>query len=160
MKSADLLMIFLPDEHKRTIVPRSVNHITFINEPRRPPSLYELGLRALYADQKYYDTICQQMDDNCFVPKVIQENIINGPICLCGIDSCRSTLFTECHFLLLKKYRHIFITLHSFHLFIFFIRNGSPSHIIFSNMFCSKDCMSKWSNENRNKYHSIDWTVM
>lgn len=39
-------------------------------------------------------------------------------------------------------------------------RNRSSSHIIFSNMFCSKDCTLTWMMLNGSKYNVINWTEL
>lgn len=97
--SADLLMIFLPDESKRTIVPRQVEKICSGNSPC---SLSEYCLRSLYENRSFYEMICVKLPDDG-LPKNIYQNVMYGPICRCGYSECDKPLFTECHFSLMKK---------------------------------------------------------
>lgn len=99
MNSADLLMIFLPDESKRTIVPRQIDHIRFMNSPS---NLSEYCLRGLYAKRAYYDMICEHLTAD-ELPKKILECVQYGPVCRCGNSECDKPIFTECHFSLMKK---------------------------------------------------------
>ncbi|XP_031636758.1 leucine-rich repeat and death domain-containing protein 1 [Contarinia nasturtii] len=132
--SADLLMIFLPDESKRTIVPRQVEKICSGNNPN---SLSEYCLRSLYESRSLYEIVCVKLPSDG-LPKNVFQNVMCGPICRCGYSECNKPLFTECHFSLMKK-------------------NHSPSHIIFSNMFCSETCRTKWHDDHKAKYHPIGW---
>lgn len=97
--SADLLMIFLPDESKRTIIPRGIRTIRCDNTPS---SLYEYSLRGLYHNRQFYDAICSRMTTDCLPLKIFQ-SVQHGPICNCGNIDCDVPLFTECHFSLMKK---------------------------------------------------------
>lgn len=99
MCSADLLMIFLPDECKRTILPRGIKTIRFENTPS---TLYEYSLRGLYRNRQYYNAICGHLTSDC-LPLSIFKSVRNGPICMCGNEACNVPLFTECHFSLMKK---------------------------------------------------------
>ncbi len=94
-------MIFLPDESKRTTLPNGMRTIHLANV-RNPPSLVELGFKALYAAPAFYKIVCDNLEDGMF-PQDIQERIVDGPATKCGNDFCSSPLFTESYFLLLKK---------------------------------------------------------
>lgn len=95
------MMIFLPDESKHTTLPNGMRtvHLTHVRKPR---SLIELGLKALYSAPEFYKTVCDNLEDGMF-PRDIQDRIIDGPATNCGNDLCSSPLFTESYFLLLKK---------------------------------------------------------
>lgn len=95
-------MIFLPDESKRTVLPHGIQRVHLNSQPRIPCSLIELGLRNLYTAPEYYKQICSILPDGV-LPHDIYQSLINGPPSLCGNQMCRAPLFTECHFLLLKK---------------------------------------------------------
>lgn len=97
--SADLLMIFLPDESKRTIVPRQIERIHTENTPN---SLSEYCLRGLYGNRAYYDLVCAKLPEDG-LPMSIFKCVQYGPMCKCGISDCDKPLFTECHFSLMKK---------------------------------------------------------
>lgn len=90
-------MIFLPDEHKRTIIPRTIRRISFLTHPRIPLSLFELSLRATHGSEPADDAV-----EECF-PREVDVYLERGPICLCGYEKCKQIIFTECYFLLLKK---------------------------------------------------------
>lgn len=92
-------MIFLPDESKRTIVPRQIERIQFNNCPN---SLAEYCLRGLYANRAYYEMVCSNLlaDE---LPQRIFQSVQYGPMCRCGNSECDKPLFTECHFSLMKK---------------------------------------------------------
>lgn len=92
-------MIFLPDESKRTILPRGIEIIRFDN---RPSTLYEYSLRGLHQNRQYYDIICANLTIDC-LPQRVLRNVQHGPICLCGNDECSIPIFSECHFSLMKK---------------------------------------------------------
>lgn len=94
-------MVFLPDECKHTVLPRGMNRIHFSNL-RNPFRLYEIALRNLYKNYKYYKMICNYLQEG-MIPKHIFITIRNGPISLCGNDNCSRPLFTESYFFLLKK---------------------------------------------------------
>lgn len=100
--SADQLMIFLPDESKQTILPRGINTVHLHTQPRSPSRLLELGLRSLYGAQNFYEHICSNLPAGV-LPNDIYQSLINGPVCRCGHTPCQTPLFTECHFVLLKK---------------------------------------------------------
>lgn len=170
-------MIFLPDESKRTIIPRQIEQIRTENSPN---SLTEYCLRGLYQNQFYYDAICANLSADG-LPKKILQYVLDGPVAMCGLGECDKPLFTECHFSLMKKYDDLscidhLATFHChpithclyFHMYFVFIelssfdfsyRNQSPSHIIFSNMFCSKICLNKWHENSKRKYHPIQWVT-
>lgn len=154
-------MIFLPDESKRTILPRGIQIVHVNTQPRCPSRLIELGLRNLYNAPSFYDRVCINLP-NGVLPHDIHEALINGPVCQCGLSSCQTPLFTECFFVLLKKYVYQRDSCYAFIWICFFscCRNRSLSHIIFSIMFCSKDCSIKWQEDNKQSYHSIDWTKL
>lgn len=132
--SADLLMIFLPDDIKRTVIPNQIERIRVVNNPN---SLTEYCLRGLYHNQLFYNVICASLPADG-LPKKMLKCVLSGPVTMCGNSECAKPLFTECHFSLMKK-------------------NQSPSHIIFSNMFCSKICLDKWHDDMKTKYHPIKW---
>lgn len=92
-------MIFLPDESKRTILPRQVERIRSENSPN---SLSEYCLRGLYANQPYYEMVCANLAES-ELPRRIFYCVQYGPICRCGNSECDNMLFTECHFSLMKK---------------------------------------------------------
>lgn len=94
-------MIFLPDESKHTTLPNGMRtvHLTPV---RKPATLVELGLKALYKASAFYKTVCDNLEDGMF-PRDIQERIVDGPATRCGNEFCSSPLFTECYFVLLKK---------------------------------------------------------
>lgn len=92
-------MIFLPDESKRTIIPRQINHIRFINSPS---NLIEYCLRGLYKNRNYYEMQCANLSAN-ELPMKILEWVKSGPVCHCGNSECDKIIFTECHFSLMKK---------------------------------------------------------
>lgn len=97
-------MIFLPDEHKRTIIPRVIRKISFLSDPRMPVTLYELCLRTFYdyqLDNNSFAITNNVMGNHC--PREIEQNLENGPISLCGYEKCKKFIFIECYFLLLKK---------------------------------------------------------
>lgn len=100
--SADLLMIFLPDESKRTIIPRGIKKLSTPSDPRNPSSLYEYSLRSLYNNRHIYNFICRNLN-NDLLPAEIFNHVQQGPVAVCGSDTCTTSLFTECHFTLLKK---------------------------------------------------------
>ncbi|KAG4066463.1 hypothetical protein HA402_007099 [Bradysia odoriphaga] len=129
------MMIFLPDQSKRTTLPNGMRKI-HLPTTRTPHSLVELGLKAIYSSPEFCQTVCDNLNDG-MIPHEIQARIMDGPATKCGNDACSSLLFTECYFLLLKK-------------------NKSLSHIIFSNMFCSMDCTNRWLNLYKEKYHKIN----
>lgn len=97
--SADLLMIFLPDESKRTIIPRQIERVRLDNSPS---SLTEYCLRGLYANLSYYEMICANLPEDQ-LPRRIFQSVQYGPICRCGNTECDKPLFTECNFSLMKK---------------------------------------------------------
>lgn len=92
-------MIFLPDESKRTIVPRQIEKIRMDNGPS---SLAEYCLRSLYGNRKFYEMICNNLQAD-ELPQKIFQSVQYGPICWCGNNDCDKTIFTECHFTLMKK---------------------------------------------------------
>lgn len=92
-------MIFLPDESKRTILPRGIEIIRLENTPS---SLYECSLRGLYQDRKYYEAICMNLSIDS-LPQRIYRSIQHGPICNCGNNQCNIPIFSDCHFVLMKK---------------------------------------------------------
>lgn len=94
-------MIFLPDESKHTILPNGMRKVHITNV-RKPPSLVEFSLKALYGAQLFYKTVCDNLEDGMF-PRDIQEHIKDGPTTKCGSDFCYSPLFTESYFILVKK---------------------------------------------------------
>lgn len=94
-------MIFLPDESKHTSLPIGMTTV-HLKSVRTPPSLVELGLKALYAAPLFYKVVCDNLEDGMF-PRFIQDRIVEGPATKCGNDFCSSPLFTESYFLLLKK---------------------------------------------------------
>lgn len=96
-----MMMIFLPDESKHTNLPKGMTTI-HLQCVRTPPSLVELGLKALYAAPLFYKVVCDNLEDGMF-PKDIQDMIIDGPATECGNEFCSTPLFTESYFLLLKK---------------------------------------------------------
>lgn len=100
--SADLLMIFLPDESKRTIIPRGIKKLSTSFDSRHPASLYEISLRHLYNDRHIYNTVCRNLREDS-LPVNIFNHVQQGPVTICGASSCSTPLFTECHFSLLKK---------------------------------------------------------
>lgn len=102
--SADLLMIFLPDESKRTIIPRQIEQIRLENSPHR---LTEYCLRGLYRNQFYYNMICANLPADV-LPKRMLQYVLHGPVTLCGLSECDKPLFTECHFSLMKKYDDLY----------------------------------------------------
>lgn len=92
-------MIFLPDESKRTIIPRQIDQIRLVNSPS---SLTEYCLRGLYANRSYYEIICANLPADG-LPKKILQSVQYGPVCRCGNSECDKPIFTECHFSLMKK---------------------------------------------------------
>lgn len=103
-------MIFLPDESKRTIIPRQIEQIRMENSPHR---LTEYCLRGLYQNQFYYNMICANLPADV-LPQRILRYVLDGPVTTCGLSECDRPLFTECHFSLMKKYDDLCfeITLH------------------------------------------------
>lgn len=100
-RSADQMMVFLPDHSKCTIMPHGMTNV-HVHRQRLPATLVELALRGLCADAVYYKRVCDQLLDGC-MPADIGARVENGPTTLCGGDGCAVPLFTECYFLLLKK---------------------------------------------------------
>lgn len=100
--SADQLMIFLPDECKRTVLPRGIKIVHLTSKPRTPNRLLELGLRRLYDSRSFYDHVCAILPEG-ILPHEIHQAVINGPPCLCGYSGCETPIFMECNFTLLKK---------------------------------------------------------
>lgn len=99
--SADLLMIFLPTECKRTIIPRGIDIIRIENSPMK---LFEYALRELYKSKYHYDKISL---DAFNIPWNVFEKVSAGPVGKCGNEECNVHIFSECHFALMKKYVHI-----------------------------------------------------
>lgn len=97
-------MIFLPDESKRTIIPRQIEQIRFENSPN---SLTEYCLRSLYENQFYYSMICANLPADG-LPKRTLQFVRDGPVTMCGLSECDKPLFTECHFSLMKKYDDLY----------------------------------------------------
>lgn len=95
-------MIFLPDECKRTILPYGIKTVHICTQPRSPARLIELGLRSLYKGHDFYEHVCAVLSEGV-LPHDIHQAVIRGPPNLCGNEICRMPLFTECHFVLLKK---------------------------------------------------------
>ena len=95
-------MVFVPSEsNKRTILPQRMTNL-HIDGKRNPAKLSELGLRNLYLDYTYYMEICHSLTDG-ILPQDIQFSVKEGPVALCGNQSCECPLFTECYFYLFKK---------------------------------------------------------
>lgn len=99
--SADQMMVFLPDESKKTILPKGMQLI-HIESKRTPMRLLELGLRHLYKHSDYYKIVCDSIKEE-MLPRKIYLRIVYGPVTVCGNELCSIPLFTECYFLLLKK---------------------------------------------------------
>lgn len=100
--SADSLMIFLPDESKRTIIPRGIKKLSTPSDPRNPSTLYEFCLRNLYNTRHVYNIICRSLSKDS-LPVEILNYVQQGPVTVCGSLTCTTPLFTECHFSLFKK---------------------------------------------------------
>lgn len=95
--SADVLMIFLPDNNRKAAIPREIELIQTENSPS---SLCEFALRTIYQNEYLNDNVCKNESN---VPHNLLHRIKCGPVCRCGNVACDTPLFTECHFSLMKK---------------------------------------------------------
>ncbi|XP_055692057.1 uncharacterized protein LOC129795055 isoform X1 [Lutzomyia longipalpis] len=131
-----LVKLFAPTENRWFNLPRGVVEV-HKRTHRVPFSLFELCVRSIYTN--FWGPILDRLLVE-LVPRIILYYIKMGPIGHCGTGYCSNPIFKECHFLLLKKLQN-------------------PSGVVFSTIFCSKDCADFWMSKFRHMYHEIDWEV-
>lgn len=102
---------------------------------RNPFSLFELSLRKFYTTFWGYVMDILLSDQ---IPFVLLEYIRAGPIGHCSNMFCVVPLFRECYFSALH-------------------RQHSHENLIFSSIFCSKDCSDVWFKNNGAMYMEIEW---
>lgn len=93
--SADSLMIFSPDISKHIVLPSDIN---IILSDAEPCSLVEVTLRTLHRHQRFFDNLA---DDS--LPKTFYKILQRGPVAVCSYDPCKSPIFLQCHFSLIRK---------------------------------------------------------
>ncbi|GAB0097239.1 Leucine-rich repeat [Sergentomyia squamirostris] len=131
-----LVKVFSQEENRWFNLPRGLVEV-HKRTTRTSFSLFELCVRKIYTN--FWGPILDQLLEE-FVPRLILYYIKMGPIGHCGNGYCSNPIFKDSYFMLMKK-----------------IQN--PSGVVFSAIFCSKDCADFWMSKFRNMYREIDWTV-
>lgn len=105
-------------------------------QTRTPASLFELTLR------KFYTTLWGHFLEQClmhYLPRVVYQYLLNGPIGHCNNIYCVTSVFRECYFSVLQR------------------QHERAPKFTYTAIFCSKECTEMWLWQNSSIYKDIEW---